>query len=266
MRSPYVRSAARTFRCVLLLTGVAAVTPCAGAQDLGGLVTQELGPGGLVVITAATKIAEKLDKRANRAVILAQKTEKLADTYEITRQKERNDALQRTELAKLATTLGKTYEAFAKHYEKFKIVTDVVRSLAEARRFADRVGDLIEAIEAVGERIRLIDGLQVAERTALTEVTSGMIERAGRAIDVAALALLDNDTDTEATERMREEHGDFFVLMSTLDRTEQIAALNRELVALTTDLYALVRAVDFISKNRTRDPDRIDAVRAIIGA
>lgn len=239
------------------------VTVCAAQANVNGRAVTELGVGGAAKIAAVTKTAEGQSKDVNRASILASKAEKLWITLQIDDQKRQNDSLQRAEIGKLVTTLNKTLEDFKDLYEKFKLIRTAVRSIAEGKKFTERIAGLLEVLVDLTEFVTTQSALSPEEIELFEGMIARMGERADRIIDLSALALLDDSSTGPEMDAIREEHGEFFVLMKSLDRTAQIAALNNEIADVTSDLHTLHTNLAYVTRARAKT--YTDGMRTLYG-
>ena len=235
------------------LVACAMATGVEAQENVNGRIVTELGVEGAALLAAQTQVFEGFDKRTNRAFSLAAQGETLYKTYEIDKQKRANDSLQRVQITRLTNTLQRTLEDFESYYEKFQLVRTAVKSLAEAKRFKDRIAHLAGVLDELAREISGAAFLTPEELELFAGMVSRLRVRAGRIIELSALALLDSETTDDEMDAIREEHGEFFVLAKTLDRTEQIAAVNAEIGAVARDITTRLRQLTETSAYRGDD-------------
>jgi hypothetical protein len=250
------------FAVALLLLGLASAASGQTAAEQAAIQEWlQLDPRML------SDLAEGADSQGKqvRWLTLVEKERKLARTRELTTAKRRQRQLQREELGALARRLTETLELFAGYYEKYRLASSAVKSLGELRQFTRRIAQLTELIGRVYGLLGELPQLQPEELARLEGYLDGMVVQAERIVQGASLALIGEDTHAAELDALRAEHGAFFVLLRTVDRTEQLAKLNRQLSTLTLDLQRLVNYILFTAKQRayaTQDPD---ALRHLFG-
>lgn len=194
-----------------------------------------ISPEALKAITEAGEAGGK----DIRWLTLAEKRAKVARTNELTESKRKQNELQREELGKVAHSLTRTFNLFEAYYEKYQLVTGAVRTLVEAREFTRRVAAFVEAIRFVYRESRQLALLEPQELRLIESYLEGMVGKAEHIVEKGDILLLDKSSQSAEMDRLQEEHGEFFVLMRAVDRTEQLNALNADIAGLSGDLQRL---------------------------
>ncbi len=213
-------------------------------------------------VEAIARGAEPMGKNV-RWLTLNEKRIKVERTNELTDAKREQNKLQREELGKLAQGFTQTLNLFESYYEKYKIVASAVKTLSETREFARRIAGFINAVDYVYREAQLLDLLEPEELQMIERYLDGMISTAEHIVEKGSILLLDKDSQSNELDRLREEHGEFFVLMRSVDRTEQLNALNRDVAVLSSDLQRLAAHISSTIKNRSYDPANSDAMHRL---
>ena len=215
-----------------------------------------IDPEALKLITEAGEAGGK----DIRWLTLVEKTTKIIRTDELTEAKQKQNDLQREELGKVAKGLSNTLDLFDSYYEKFQLLSGAVRTLAEARKFTQRVASFIEAVQYVYSECKNLDQLEPQELKMIENYLDGMIRSAEQIVEKGDILLLDKNTQSEEMDQLKEEHGSFFVTMRAIDRTEQLNALNSDIAALSSDLHRLVAYITSTIKQRSYVSRNTDAL------
>ena len=188
-----------------------------------------------------------------RWLTLFEKAGKLRNTKQLIERKERENELHREQLGKLKIALGRILAEFRAHYEKFRIVASTVRSIQQYRKFGQRVKGLVQHILALQGYCTSLENLSPEELDRIATILQGMAGRTGRILEEASLAMLgENDPASKAElDRIREEHGEFWVLIRSADRTQILSRLDGELKLLLMDIQQLGYAVHQLSRARS---------------
>ena len=214
------------------------------------------------LLSALAKGAESQGKNV-RWLTLIEKGRKLERTQELTAAKRRQSQLQRDQLGGLAQRLTQTLRLFESYYEKYRVASSTVKSLGELRQFARRVGQLTSTISQVYDLLCELQHLYPEELAGFERYLDGMAVQAERIVEGANLAQIGEDTNAAELADLRAEHGEFFVLLRTVDRSRQLARLNGQLSVLALDLQRLVSYIIFTTKNRTNATQDPDAMRLL---
>ena len=185
-----------------------------------------------------------------RWLTLAEKTMKVARTDELTEAKREQNELQREELGKLARSFTRALDLFESYYEKYQLVSAAVKTLTEARQFTRRIATFIEAVQLVYRESASLNALAPEELDMIEQYLDGMVTHAEHILDKGATLSLDRNSESIELDQLREEHGEFFVLMRSVDRTEQLNALNRDVATLSADLQRFAAHISSTVKQR----------------
>ena len=242
-----------------------AANPCILSAQFGsGQMDQSVSDWVLdpAAIESIAKGAEPMGKDV-RWLTLVEKTTKVDRTNQLTDAKREQNKLQREELGKLAQGFTQTLDLFESYYEKYKIVASAVKTLSETREFARRIAGFLEAVEYVYRESEALDLLEPEELRMIERYLDGMVSAAEHIVEKGSILLLDKNSQSEDLDRLRNEHGEFFVLMRSVDRTEQLNALNRDVAVLSADLQRLAAYISSTVKNRSYDPANSDAMHKL---
>lgn len=238
--------------------------PAIAQVDQQGMqyMTGQLGldPGAVDLIAQGAEPAGKNIRWAT----LGQKTLKLESTLRLRREKRRARDLQRTELGRLAAGLRRTLALFEDYYEKFSIVSSTVQSLSEWMRLGERIGRVIDVARRLGGDLAYMDHFSDGERDVIARSIAAIVERTEGLLVSARFAITGANTNQDELDAVAAEHGDFLMLMRGLDRTEQLAVLDRELGTIVADLDRMVSFIANIQNIREHGTStELDALRRL---
>ena len=188
-----------------------------------------------------------------RWLTLGQKALKHDMTVKQADAKRRERDLQRAQLAELADGLRRTKELFANYYEKFSLVSNAVQTVSGFLEIGKRIGSIIEIVSQLGDQLTRMDQFTDQERDYIGRMLLAMDDRTRQVLKAAKFALTGNNTSGEELDELREEHGDFLVLMRSIDRTEQLDLLDLEISSIIADLQRMVVFLTNIQNNRQND-------------
>ena len=250
----------------LLILGLSLLLPALSVAQIDGqgmqYMTDQLGlsPGAIDAIAQGAEPAGKNIRWAT----LGQKTFKLESTLRLRREKRRARNLQRTELGRLAVGLRRTLVLFKDYYEKFSIVSSTVQSLSEWIRLGERIARVIGMARQLGSDLVDMDHFSDVEREVIARPITTIVERTEALLVSARFAVTGANTNQDELDDIAEEHGDFLMLMRSLDRTEQLAALDRELGLIVADLDRMVSFIANIQNIREHGTStEVDALRRL---
>ena len=200
-----------------------------------------------------------------RWLTLGQKTLKYDLTIQQTEAKRRERDMQRTQLARLADGLRQTKELFAKYYEQFSVVSNAAQTVAGFLEIGQRVRSIIELIDQLRLEFVRMDQFTDEERDLIRRVLTATIERTQRVVKASKFALMGDNTSPEELAALRAEHGNFMVTLRSIDRTDQLELIDREIVSIIHDLQGLVGLLSNLQNNRERDKvSQTEALRRLL--
>ena len=186
-----------------------------------------------------------------RWVTLVEKTRKHGMTVKLAEAKRRERELQRTQLAELADGLRRTKELFEQYYEKYQIVSGAVQTISGFIKIGKRVKVIIETLDRLRVQFMRMNQFDDRERDIIGRTIMAMVERTNQVVKAADFVLTGSNVPNEKLDELREEHGSFVVTLRTIDRTEQLAAVDKEIALIINDLQQLVSLLSSIQNNRT---------------
>ncbi len=188
-----------------------------------------------------------------RWLTLGEKTMKYDLTLKQTEAKRRERDLQRKQLAELSEGLRRTKELFAKYYEQFTMVSNAAQTVAGFLEIGKRVRSIIEIIDQLRMQFTRMDQFTDQERDLIGRTLTAMIDRTQRVVKASKFALMGTNTSQEELAELRAEHGNFMVTLRSIDRTDQLELIDREIVSIIRDLQGLVGLLSNIQNNREND-------------
>lgn len=222
--------------------------------------TLNLDPQAIQMIIATGDAAG----RDIRWLTLEEKTRKYNLTLKQAEAKQQERELQRAQLAELADGLRRTGELFRSYYEKFQLVSNAVQTVSGFLKIGKRIRSIIEIIDRLRVLFAGMDQFSARERDVIAKTLTAMIERTEGVLKAANFALLGDNTAAEELDELREEHGNFMVLMRSIDRTEQLDLLDQEISVILSDLQRLVVFLTNIQNNRKNAVSEPDILRSLL--
>lgn len=186
----------------------------------------------------------------SRWATLGLKSQKYASTIQQSEAKRRERDLQRQQLAMLADGLRRTKELFQKYYEKYQVVSGAVQTLEGFLKIGKRVRSILDILDQLRVQLAALDEFSDEERDYVMQILTSMVNRTERVLKSANFVLLGNNVPSEELDELREEHGNFMVLLRSIDRTEQLDLIDREISRIISDLQSVVVFLNNIQNNR----------------